>query len=124
MFMQFHDNEREPQSNENVFIEKLIALPYPDGYRILVELQMTPFEECPNLLLTVHDDNDLLVSELDVFEVVSDVIDFTLHLRDVDDPTGVYSLTVELFYESKNPPQDHRIVGFSVDGVNLENEEQ
>ena len=35
-------------------------------------------------------------------------MEFTLHIRGIDDPTGDYTLTAILFYENKNPPQDQK----------------
>jgi hypothetical protein len=44
-------------------------------------------------------------------------MEFTLHLRGKDDPAGVYSLTTELFYETRNPPQDRVVEAFIVPQV-------
>lgn len=37
-----------------------------------------------------------------------------MHLRGLPEPAGEYTLTAELFYETRNPPQDRRVVEFTV----------
>ena len=41
-------------------------------------------------------------------------MEFTLHIRGKDDPVGSYALTAELYYETRNPPQDQRQEGFQI----------
>jgi hypothetical protein len=41
-------------------------------------------------------------------------MEFTIHLRNIDNPVGHYTLTSELFYDSRNPPQDRRVDAFEV----------
>ncbi|MCY3946757.1 MAG: hypothetical protein OXF44_10805 [Anaerolineaceae bacterium] len=79
-----------------------------------VHVRLTAFHERPNLILVAHDEDDRIVSELDVIETMSNDMEFTLHLRDVEDPAGLYTLTVALFYESRNPPQHQVIQTFFV----------
>lgn len=103
-----------PQPREKVKIESVQAVPYPDRFRVWVELKVTPFQERPNLILTLHDDADRMVAELNVIETMHANMEFTMHLRGVDDPAGAYALSVELFYETRNPPHDSAVVGFMI----------
>jgi hypothetical protein len=41
-------------------------------------------------------------------------MEFTRHIRHVDDPAGDYMLEAELFYETRNPPQDTASVNFTI----------
>ncbi len=102
---------------EEVKIERLEVTPYPDRYRIFIEVDVTPFAERPNLLLVAHDDNDHIVGELNVIGTMHPKMEFTMHIRGQDDPAGVYTLTAELFYETRNPPQDHQMVAFTIPQV-------
>jgi hypothetical protein len=70
--------------------------------------------ERPNLLLVAHDETDRVVSELNVIETMHHDMEFTMHIRNVQDPAGLYTLTADLFYETRNPPQDRRIEAFSI----------
>lgn len=115
MDIQFFDNgDQVPKPRDEIKIESLNATPYPDRFRIFLEIKVTPFQERPNLLITVHDEDDTLVGELNIIETMHANMEFTLHIRGKDDPTGAYSVSAELFYESRNPPQDQTITGFNV----------
>jgi hypothetical protein len=115
MDMQFFDNgEQSPKAREEVRIEDVAVEVYPDRFRIFIVIQVTPFRERPNLLLIAHDEDDNIVGELNIIETMHAKMEFTMHLRNVDDPAGTYSLTVDLFYETRNPPQDQHVIGFTV----------
>lgn len=103
-----------PLPKDEVRITEVTATPWPDRIRVRVHVRLTAFHERPNLILVAHDEDDRIVSELDVIETMSNDMEFTLHLRDVDDPAGLYTLTVALFYESRNPPQHQVIETFFV----------
>lgn len=110
----FDDSGRAPQPKEDVKIEELDVLPYPDRFRVFIRIQVTPFQERPNLILTARDDDDNIVSELNIIETMHADMEFTMHLRDIVDPTGVYTMQADLFYDNKNPPQDRRIEAFEI----------
>jgi hypothetical protein len=103
-----------PKPKSEIRIEQLEVTPYPDRWRIHIHLVVTPFLERPNLLLVAHDENDRIVSELNVIETMHHDMEFTLHLRGMNDPAGIYTLTADLFYDTRNPPQDRRIETFIV----------
>ena len=103
-----------PLPKDEVRITEVTATPWPDRIRVRVHVRLTAFHERPNLILAAHDEEDRLVSELDVIETMSNDMEFTLHLRDVEDPAGLYTLTVSLFYETRNPPQHEVIETFVV----------
>ena len=107
-------SDQIPQPKEKIRVEALEIRPYKDRFRIHIHVKVTPFLERPNLLLIAHDAEDRIVSELNVIETMHYDMEFTMHLRNVTDPAGIYSLTVELFYETRNPPQDQRIETFEI----------
>jgi hypothetical protein len=107
-------SDRAPRPREEIHIEDVKIAPYPDRFRVRIHIKVTPFLERPNLLLVVHNKDDRVVSELNVIETMHHDMEFTLHIRNVEDPAGVYSLTADLFYESRNPPQDRRIESFEI----------
>lgn len=109
-----------PQPREKVKIESVKVEPYPDRFRVFIEVKVTPFQERPNLLLTLHDDSDKNVAELNVIETMHANMEFTMHLRGISEPAGAYALTVELFYETRNPPHDSQITGFMIPEVSPE----
>lgn len=106
------DPDRKPR--EQVKIETIEVQPYPDRRRVYVHIVVTPFEVRPNLLLTARTEADEIVCEMSVIETMHHDMEFTLHLRGVDEPRGLYTLTATLYYESKNPPQDEVIEAFDI----------
>ena len=107
-------SDQIPQPKEKIRVEALEIRPYKDRFRIHIHVKVTPFLERPNLLLIAHDAEDRIVSELNVIETMHYDMEFTMHLRGHNDPAGEYTLTADLYYETRNPPQDRMIVEFSV----------
>ncbi|MCC6613022.1 MAG: hypothetical protein IT320_06055 [Anaerolineae bacterium] len=103
-----------PKPREEVRIEALDVALYRDRMRVLVHVRVTPFMERPNLLIVVRDESDRLVGELNVIETMHNDMEFTLHLRGVNDPTGWYTAEADLFYETRNPPLDSRVEAFEI----------
>ncbi len=111
----FNDGSLVPRPREDVRIEGIVITPYPDRFRVHVQVRVTPFLERPNLLLAVHTAADRSVAELSIIETMHYNMEFTLHLRGLTgDPAGVYTLTTELFYETRNPAHDERIDTFEI----------
>ena len=110
----FDDSGQVPKPRDEVKIEAVEVIPYPDRFRIYIHINVTPFQERPNLILTAYNEDDKIVSELSIIETMHNDMEFTMHLRDIDDPTGVYTMQVDLFYESKNPPHDRHVEAFEI----------
>jgi len=110
----FNDPNLVPQPKDRVYIEDFIATPYPDRFRVKVGLKLTPFQERPNLVITAHRSDGKQVSDLDIIATMHYDNEYTMHIRGVDEPQGDYTLTAELYYESRNPPQDKKLINFSI----------
>ena len=114
MNMQFFDEENAPQPREDVKIEQVEVVVYPDRFRVYLHIRVTPFLERPNLLLAARTEAGKIVSELSIIETMHSDMEFTMHLRGLQDPAGTYTLTADLFYETRNPPQDRLVETFVV----------
>ena len=108
----FNDANLAPQPKHKVKIEEIRATPFSDRFRVKVNLRLTPFQERPNLLITAHRFDGFMVSDLDVIATMHFENEFTMHIRGVDDPSGEYKLAAELYYESRDPPQDAAEISF------------
>jgi len=108
------DDHLVPQPKHKVKIETLSVSPYTDRFRVKVNLRLTPFQARPNLLITARRSDGFLASDLDVIATMHIANEYTMHLRGLEDPAGDYSLQAELYYESRNPPQATRTVGFTI----------
>ena len=105
----FDDSSKVPQPPSAIRIEELEAQVQPDRYRVRADLRVTQFQERPNLILAlVNHATGAVVHEMSVIGMMMPQMEFTFHIRGKGDPAGEYRLEVELFYESRNPPQDQR----------------
>ena len=109
----FPSNEVPRPPNE-IFIEAMDIVSYPDRFRVRVHVHVTAFLERPNLLMVARNQDNIIVSELNIIETMHNDMEFTLHIRNVKEPTGEYTLSVELFYKTRTPPQDRKIRIFSI----------
>lgn len=110
----FNDPNQVPQPREKVRIESLDAELYSDRHRVHVDIKVTPFLERPNLLIVMRNADGKIIHELNVIETMHAHMEFTIHIRGVNDPAGDYTLDVELFYATRNPPQDKRAISFTI----------
>jgi hypothetical protein len=102
----FHDDNQFPRPKEQVEIEAVELVVYPDRFRVYIGIRVSLFQERPNLILAVRDETGRVAAELDIIETMHHDMEFTMHLRGKTDPAGTYTFTADLFYETRNPPQD------------------
>lgn len=106
--------DHAPLPKDEVRIEEIELVVYPDRFRVYVHVRVSLFQERPNLLIVARAEDGRVAAELSVIETMHHDMEFTMHLRGAHDPVGNYMLTTDLFYESRNPPQDRRVVAFNV----------
>jgi len=81
---------------EETRITSLTAVPYPDGYRLRVNIEMTPFQQRPHLQVVLNDAENEEVTSSSIVEPLSWKIEFTMHIRgELNNP---YTLEATLFY--------------------------
>jgi len=81
---------------EETRITSLTAEPYPDGYRLRVNIEMTPFQQRPHLEVILKDANNEEVGSTSIVEPMIWKIEFTMHIRgELNNP---YTLEAQLFY--------------------------
>lgn len=91
---------------EEVRIEQLAALPTPDGQRVRVQIQVTPFREQPNFEIALYDSAQRRVGGTTVIAAMNFRMEFIVHLRGVAHPHGDYVLRADLYYDDPSAPQD------------------
>ena len=81
---------------EETRITSLTAEPYPDGYRLRVNIEMTPFQQRPHLEVALHDSDHAEIASSTIIEPLGWKIEFTMHIRgELNNP---YTLEARLFY--------------------------
>ena len=97
---------------EETKIISLTAQPYPDGYRLRVNMEITPFQIRPYIEVTLHDANDDEVASTNFVEPMSWKLEFTMHIRgELNNP---YALSAKLYYP-EGPSNEPLIFSFDVE---------
>lgn len=93
-----NDPKVERVSPESTRILALRAEPYPDGRRLRIALELTPFQKRPNIELVLTDPDGNEASAASVVEPVGWKLELTLHNRTTPPASGAYRLTARLSY--------------------------
>ena len=81
---------------EETRITSLTAAPYPDGYRLRVNIEITPFQQRPHLEVVLKDADNEEIASTSIIEPLGWKIEFTMHIRgELNNP---YTLEARLFY--------------------------
>lgn len=83
---------------QEVRILNLQVEPQPDGRRVKIRLELTPFQQDPSLELIIVDEQGGEVSRVFIIETIDDHLLFTMHLRS-GTPGTAYQLNARLYYD-------------------------
>lgn len=90
------EDQLQRMTPEETRITSLTAQPYPDGYRLRVNIEMTPFQKRPHLEVMLSDANGDEVASSSIVEPLTWKIEFTMHIR--GELVNPYTLEANLFY--------------------------
>ena len=76
----------------------LRAEPDPDGKRLRIALDLTPFQQRPYIELSLTDSDGIEVASASIVEPVGWKLELTLHIRKIGATAGNYSLAASLSY--------------------------
>lgn len=89
---------------------ELQAKPYPDGKRIRVVLDVTPFQQKPYIDLIIQDSTGVIAATTSIVEPVENKLELTLHIRRPPiDSTAQFTLSATLYYPDLGEV-DHRLL--------------
>jgi len=112
----FDSVEAAPLPPEEVRLTSLSAEPYPEGGRVRVSLEMTPFQKRPWLELVMVDSLGEEVASADIIEPLNFKIELTMHIRRAE-PAGKYKLIARLYYPEQ-ADNDLKEISFEVRAEN------
>jgi len=95
-----------------VRITSLKVEPWPDGRRLRVLVNLTPFLERPSLNAAIQDAQGDEVSSAVIVETMDNQMVFTMHIR-AEDARGNYTLTLSVTYPEIEEV-DRRSIGFTL----------
>lgn len=92
----FPEDHLQRMTPEETHITSLTAEPYPDGYRLRVNIEITPFQKRPHIEVLLSDADGDEIASSSIIEPLSWKIEFTMHIRgELKNP---YTLEAQLFY--------------------------
>jgi hypothetical protein len=94
----FQDPTEIPLPPEEVRIRDLQAMPWPDGKRVKVYLEVEPFQKSPNAQVQIRDRLGEVVSEVSLIETITRKMEFNMHLR-LNHPGGEFQISATLYYQ-------------------------
>ena len=92
----FPEDNLNRMTPEETHITSLKGEPYPDGYRLHVNIEITPFQKRPHIEVTLTDCDGDEVASSTIVEPLSWKLEFTMHIRgELKNP---YTLDARLYY--------------------------
>ncbi|MCQ3939238.1 MAG: hypothetical protein DPW18_19665 [Chloroflexi bacterium] len=96
---------------EETHIASLTAEPYPDGRRLRVNMQITPFQKRPHIEVTLDNADGEEVASASIVEPLGWRLEFTMHIR--GELRSPYTLNARLYYPD-GPSDEVRRFSFDV----------
>lgn len=96
----FQDPNEIPLPPSEIRIQQFTADPYPDGRRVKIYLEVSPFQKRPSVDVNITNSDGLMVSQASIIESISRKMEFTMHLRGPE-PAGKYFIKASIFYEKE-----------------------
>ena len=94
-------------------IARLNAEPNDDGQRILVTVEISPFQKRPHMEFVLTDVENQVISTVSFVELINWKLEFTMHLRR-EPANGPLDLEARLFYPDDGPQAEPVTVRFSL----------
>jgi len=92
----FPEDDLQRMTPEETHITALTVEPYPDGERVHVNLEITPFQKRPYIEVLLNDAKGEEVATASIVEPMGWKLELTMHLRGAK--AGPFKLEAKLFY--------------------------
>ncbi|NOH04197.1 MAG: hypothetical protein HND47_20595 [Chloroflexi bacterium] len=96
---------------EETRITSLTAEPYPDGRRLRVNFEITPFQKRPHIEVALFNGEDEEVASTSIVEPLGWRLEFTMHIR--GELRNPYTLNARLYYPD-GPSDEMRRFSFDL----------
>jgi len=107
----FAEDNLNRMTPEETHITSLTAQPYPDGYRLHVNIEITPFQKRPHIEVMLKDCNGEEVASSSIVEPLGWKLEFTMHIGgELKNP---YTLDAKLYYPD-GPSDEPKTFTFDV----------
>lgn len=99
---------------EETRITSLRAEPYEDRMRIRVNIEVTPFQKRPHIDVTLLDSEGEELTATSIVEPLSWKLEFTMHVRGMTKPSGMFKLEAQLYYPDGGPKAEPVQIQFEI----------
>ena len=99
----FHDPDEVRLPPEEVRLREMQVTPLPDGRRVKIFLELTPFMKRPNVDVSITAASGKEVARTSILETMSRKLEFTMHLREIE-PGSEYTLESIVYYQRLPEP--------------------
>ena len=107
----FPEDNLNRMTPEETCITSLSGTPYPDGYRLHVNIEITPFQKRPHIEVLLSDSDGDEVGSTTIVEPLGWKLEFTMHIRgELKNP---YTLDAKLYYPD-GPSAEPKSFSFEV----------
>jgi hypothetical protein len=80
MEIQFQDSDQTPLPPEEMRVEVLKVTPWTDGRRVTASVEITPFQERPNVHVRIYNEQGEEVAATAAIQALQTQFEFTLYL--------------------------------------------
>lgn len=94
------DPDQVPLPPEEVRIRAVNVEPYPDGRRLRLKIELTPFQAPPNLEVWVENVDEERIAHTNIIGTMTPQMSLTMHLKGKN-VVGVHRLWLMLSYEEE-----------------------
>lgn len=95
------DPELAPRPREEIEITDFQAEPYPDGRRLHLDIEMTPFAPAdrPSLEITAVDSKGRPISSVSVIDSMQRRLSLTMHFKQPELAVGEVAVVAQLYFD-------------------------
>jgi hypothetical protein len=101
----FEDPNETRLPPEEVRIHQIVVNPLPNGNRVKVYLELTPFMKKPNIEVAITNSSGKETAHTSILETMSRKMEITMHLRE-SDPGNEYTIEAIVYYQRLPGPSD------------------
>jgi hypothetical protein len=103
IFFQDPDEVRLPP--EEVRLCGMQVIPLPDGRRVKILLELTPFIKRPNVDISITGASGMEAAHASILEIMTRKLEFVLHMREAE-PDVEYTLESMVYYQKLPEPSN------------------
>jgi hypothetical protein len=101
----FQDPNEVRLPPEEVRLCGVQVMPLPDGRRVKILLELTPFIKRPNVDISITGVSGMEAARASILETMTRKLEFVLHMREAE-PGGEYTLESMVYYQKLPEPSN------------------